>query len=558
MPSLVFSSLRGYRASWAVGDGVAALTLLAIAVPEQLATARLAGMPPITGLYAFVAGSVMFALVGSNRQMSVGADSTIAPLFAAGVTALAVPGSAVYLADVGILAVMVGLIVALVGLLRLGWIAQFLSAPIISGFLGGVAVIVVVGQLPDLLGLPAGGGSTLHRIGTVLADLRLTNWWTLGIGVGVFVVALLGHLIDHRMPGPLIGLVISAVLVGALRPHGHGVAVLGVVAHGGPRLGLHGMSFSVLGSLAPMAGVVALIVVSQSAVTTTAFADQGGYQVEVGRDFLGVGAGSVVAGLVGAFPVNASPPRTAAVASASGRTQAAGLAAAVGVVLLIPAAALLQDVPLATLAAVLIFIAGQIFHVRELTAIAKFDRFEFALAMVTLFTVALVGVEQGIVIAVALAILDRTRLSDRPALHVLGRITGTTSWTPVSGAEDAAQLPGVLVVLFATPLWYADAARFRTELDAAKKRAIGPLRVVVLDTIGMSDIDYTGSRTLGEVLDQLDRDSVRFAMARTGSRVRAGLERSDLLGRIGRQNLFASVNEAVLTLDPSKRPDTLQ
>ncbi len=558
MPSLVFSSLRGYRASWAVGDGVAALTLLAIAVPEQLATARLAGMPPITGLYAFVAGSVMFALVGSNRQMSVGADSTIAPLFAAGVTALAVPGSAVYLADVGILAVMVGLIVALVGLLRLGWIAQFLSAPIISGFLGGVAVIVVVGQLPDLLGLPAGGGSTLHRIGTVLADLRLTNWWTLGIGVGVFVVALLGHLIDHRMPGPLIGLVISAVLVGALRPHGHGVAVLGVVAHGGPRLGLHGMSFSVLGSLAPMAGVVALIVVSQSAVTTTAFADQGGYQVEVGRDFLGVGAGSVVAGLVGAFPVNASPPRTAAVASASGRTQAAGLAAAVGVVLLIPAAALLQDVPLATLAAVLIFIAGQIFHVRELTAIAKFDRFEFALAMVTLFTVALVGVEQGIVIAVALAILDRTRLSDRPALHVLGRITGTTSWTPVSGAEDAAQLPGVLVVLFATPLWYADAARFRTELDAAKKRAIGPLRVVVLDTIGMSDIDYTGSRTLGEVLDQLDRDSVRFAMARTGSRVRAGLERSDLLGRIGRQNLFASVNEAVLTLDPSKRLDTLQ
>ncbi len=558
MPSLVFSSLRGYRASWAVGDGVAALTLLAIAVPEQLATARLAGMPPITGLYAFVAGSVMFALVGSNRQMSVGADSTIAPLFAAGVTALAVPGSAVYLADVGILAVMVGLIVALVGLLRLGWIAQFLSAPIISGFLGGVAVIVVVGQLPDLLGLPAGGGSTLHRIGTVLADLRLTNWWTLGIGVGVFVVALLGHLIDHRMPGPLIGLVISAVLVGALRPHGHGVAVLGVVAHGGPRLGLHGMSFSVLGSLAPMAGVVALIVVSQSAVTTTAFADQGGYQVEVGRDFLGVGAGSVVAGLVGAFPVNASPPRTASVASASGRTQAAGLAAAVGVVLLIPAAALLQDVPLATLAAVLIFIAGQIFHVRELTAIAKFDRFEFALAMVTLFTVALVGVEQGIVIAVALAILDRTRLSDRPALHVLGRITGTTSWTPVSGAEDAAQLPGVLVVLFATPLWYADAARFRTELDAAKKRAIGPLRVVVLDTIGMSDIDYTGSRTLGEVLDQLDRDSVRFAMARTGSRVRAGLERSDLLGRIGRQNLFASVNEAVLTLDPSKRPDTLQ
>lgn len=554
---MVLSSLRGYRASWAVGDGGAALTLLAIAVPEQLATSRLAGMPPITGLYAFVAGAVMFALLGSNRQMSVGADSTIAPLFAAGVATLAVPGSAVYRADVGILAVMVGLIVALVGLLRLGWIAQFLSAPIIGGFLGGVAVIVLVHQLPDLLGLPAGDGSTLHRIGTVLTHLPLTNWWALGIGVGVFAVALTGHLIDHRLPGPLIGLVISTILVGTLHLHSRGVTVLGVVAHGGPRLGLPGFSWSVLSRLAPIAGVVALIVISQTAVTTKAFAEQGRYQVEVDRDFLGVGAGSIVAGLVGAFPVNASPPRTAAIASASGRTQAAGLAAAVGVVLLIPAAALLQDVPLATLAAVLIFLAGRMLHVRELIAIARYDLFEFALAMITLFTVGLVGVEQGIVIAVALAILDRTRLSDRPQMHVLGRIPGTTSWTPISGADRAAQLPGVLVVLFATPLWYANAARFRTELDAAKRRAIGPLQLVVLDTIGMSDIDYTGSRTLRQILDQLDRDGVRFALARTGGRVRAGLQRSDLLRKIGRHNLFASVNEAVVNLNDSKPTDPL-
>lgn len=557
-PPQLFSSLRGYRASWAIGDGVAALTLLAIAVPEQLATSRLAGMPPITGLYAFVAGSVMFALLGSNRQMSVGADSTIAPLFAAGIAALAAPGSVAYQADVGILAVMVGLIVALVGLLRLGWIAQFLSAPIISGFLGGVAVIVVVHQLPDLLGLPAGGGGTLYRIGAVLADLPLTNGWTLGIGAGVFAVALLGHLIDHRLPGPLVGLVVSAIVVGTLRLHLRGVAVLGVLAQGPPRLGVSGLSWSVVGSMAPIAGVVALIVVSQTAVTTRAFADRGGYQVEIDRDFLGVGAGSIIAGLVGAFPVNASPPRTAAIASASGRTQAVGLAAAVGVVLLIPAASLLQNVPLATLAAVLIFIAGQIFDVRELMAIARYDRFEFALAIITLVTVALVGVEQGIVVAVALAILDRTRLSDRPALHVLGRIPGTTSWTPVSGPDHAAQLPGVLVVLFATPLWYANAARFRTQLDIAKLRAIGPLRMVVLDTIGMSDIDYTGSETLRQVLDQLDRDGVRFALARTGGRVRAGLGRSDLLGRIGRQNLFASVNEAVLTLGPPTPPDPPQ
>ncbi len=172
---MLLSSLRGYRSSWVIGDLVAALTLLAIAVPEQLATARLAGMPPITGFYAFVAGSVMFALVGSNPQMSVGADSTIAPLFAVGIATVVSAISPDYVALVAILAVMVGVVVALVGLLRLGWVAEFLSAPIISGFLGGVAVIIVVHQLPDLLGLPGASGSTLHRVGVAVSDLHRTQ-----------------------------------------------------------------------------------------------------------------------------------------------------------------------------------------------------------------------------------------------------------------------------------------------------------------------------------------------------------------------------------------------
>ena len=173
--SMLLSSLQGYRSSWLVGDLVAGLTLLAIAVPEQLATARLAGMPPITGFYAFAAGSVMFALLGSNPQMSVGADSTIAPLFAVGVATVVSTVSPDYVALVGILAVLVGVIVALVGLLRLGWIAEFLSTPIITGFLGGVAVIIVVYQLPDLLGLSAGNGGTLHRIRLAASELHLVN-----------------------------------------------------------------------------------------------------------------------------------------------------------------------------------------------------------------------------------------------------------------------------------------------------------------------------------------------------------------------------------------------
>lgn len=240
--------------------------------------------------------------------------------------------------------------------------------------------------------------------------------------------------------------------------------MLGIVAHNAPHFGLRGLSLSTLEKVAPVAAVVALVVVTQSAATTRAFADLGGYEVDVGRDFLGVGAGSIVAGIVGAFPVNASPPRTAAVAAARGRTQAAGLGAAAVLALLVPAAGVLRDVPLATLAGVLVFVATRIFHGRDLAAIARFDLFEFGLAVIAMLAVALIGVEQGIAVAVGLAILDRTRLSARAHVHVLGRIPGTTSWAPLESTEHPVRPAGVLVVLFATPLWYANAAQFRAEL----------------------------------------------------------------------------------------------
>ena len=550
--SPLFPSLQGYRRPWVGLDALAALTLLAIAVPEQLATSRLAGMPPITGFYAFIAGTAMFALLGSNRQLSVGADSTIAPLFAVGIGGLAATGSTQYVALVGILSVTVGAIVALVWLLRLGWVAEFLSAPIITGFLAGVAVIIVVHQLPDLLGLPAEGGSTEHRLDAVGHALGQTNGWTLAIGAGVIAVVVAAERVDRRLPGGLLALVVSTGLVGLFGLRSRGVAALGTVAHSVPRFGLHGLSLHALGDVAPLAGLVALVVVTQTAATTRAFADQEGYEVDVGRDFLGVGAGSVVAGLVGAFPVNASPPRTAAVAAARGRTQAAGLAAAAALAVLVPAAGVLKNVPLAALAGVLVFIAARIVRVRDLVAIARFNRFEFALTLVTLLTVALVGVEQGIAVAVGLAILDRTRLDARPKLHVLGRIAGTTSWVPLSAGEDVEQLPGVLVVLYATPLWYANAVHFRAQLETSLGRAKGEPRVVVLEALGMSDIDFTGARALGEVLTMLERRRITFAVARSGSHLRESLARSGLLERIGESRFYPSVGEAVAALQPQE------
>ena len=546
----VFTSLHGYRRSWATADLVAGITLLVIAVPEQLATSRLAGMPPITGFYAFVAGTVLFALLGSNPQMSVGADSTIATLFAVGVAGLAAAGSSHYIELVSILAVMVGVIVMLVSILRLGWIAEFLSTPIITGFLSGVAVIIIAHQLPDFLGLPPTPGTNEHRIAYSISHLGSANGWTVVIGVGVLLVMIVCERIDRRIPGALIALVGSVALVSALDLQSHGVAVLGTIHTGAPRFGLTGLSWSALDSLAPLAAVVALVVIIQTAATTRAFAEQGGYDADAGRDFLGVGAGSVVSGLVGSFPVDASPPRTGAVATAGGRTQAGPLGAAVVVLLLIPVAGVLKDVPLATLAAILIFIALKLFRWRDLLAIARFDVFEFALAAVTLLAVVVIGIEQGIVVAVGLAILDRIRLTARPQLHVLGRIPGTTSWTPTMAAPEATQVPGVLVVLFATPLWYANASHFREMVDAELARADAPIRVLVLDTVGMSDLDFTGSRVLARVLDRCARDDIEVGFARAGEHVQQSLRRSGLMDRIGEDHLFPAVNEAVTALAP--------
>ena len=253
-PATIFSSLHGYKASFVGVDALAAVTLLVIAVPEQLATSRLAGMPPITAFYAFIAGTVLIAMLGSNPQMSVGADSTIAPLFAVGIAHLALPDSSHYIDLVGILAVLVGVIVALVGLLRLGWIAEFLSAPIITGFLAGVAVIIVVHQLPDLFGLPSTSGSTLHRIGFAWRTPRPDQ--RLGARHRSRHLRCRSCRQTHRPQVPR-----RARRTGRLhrrrrrlRPPAHGVSVLGRFAHGAPRFGLVGLSWSALGSVAPIAG----------------------------------------------------------------------------------------------------------------------------------------------------------------------------------------------------------------------------------------------------------------------------------------------------------------
>jgi len=534
-------------------DVLAGLTLVAIAVPEQMATSRLAGMPPAAGLYAFLAGSLVFAVLGRSAHLSVGADSTIAPVMAAGVAALGVSGTARYGELISFLALMVGALVVVVGLLRLGWIAEFLSTPVITGVLGGIAVQIVVRQLPAVLGLAGGGSTTFGRLRMVAGHLGRTNGWAVAIAVGVFVVIMGAEHLDRRIPGALIGLVTSIALSGAFDLTSHGLAVIGSIHGGLPSFAVPSAAWSDGRDLLGPALTVAFLCIAQTAATMGASGGASTSFADFDRDLVAVGVGSLVAGLSGSFAVNTSPPRSEIVAASGGRSQATGLvAAAVVVLVMLVATGLLRELPEATLGAILVFVATRLFRIGDLRSILRFDRIEFGLAVVTLLAVAVVGIEQGVVLAMLLSLAERTRRTARPRDAVLGRVPGTDHWIPNDVGRPTESVPGIVVYLVYAPLWYGNAAYVADRLRRLVDSAAEPVRGLVLDADAMSDIDYTGARTLGELAAELRQNGVAVAIARSSHLVHHDLKHSGLLRSIGRDRLFASVEDAVDVL--SRQP----
>src|SRR6201992_438868 len=318
----VFRSLQAYHRSFVAHDLVAGFTLVAIAIPEQLATARLGGFSPQIGFSAFLAGSLAFAIFGSNRSLSSGADSTITPIFAGGLALLAATGSSDYAALAGALALMVGLVLVVSGIFRLGWIADLLSIPVTTGFLVGISIHILISQMPGILGLATPSGPMLHRLATLAEHLPGANPFSLAIGLGVLALVAICERIDVRIPGALIGLVGAAAITVFFGLEDRGVALLGDIPAALPQLAMPDVAITRWLQLVPLTLIIAIIVLMQTAATTRGFADSD-QPPDVSRDFIGVGAGSILSGLMGGFPVNASPPRTAIVAETGGHAHVA-------------------------------------------------------------------------------------------------------------------------------------------------------------------------------------------------------------------------------------------
>jgi sulfate permease, SulP family len=543
----VFRSLQGYRPGFFAHDLVAGFTLVAIAIPEQLATARLGGFSPQIGFFAFLAGSLAFAIFGSNRSLSSGADSTITPIFAGGLALLASAGSPDYAALAGVLALMVGLVLVVGGIFRLGWIADLLSIPVTVGFLVGISIHIVISQLPGILGLATPQGPMLERLATLAEQLPRTNLFSLGVGLAVLALVAISERIDVRIPGALIGLIGAALATVFLGLENRGVAVLGNIPAALPTVAIPDVAITRWLQLVPLTLIIALVVMVQTAATTRSFASDSDRPPDVDRDFIGVGAGSILSGLVGGFPVNASPPRTAIVAETGGKSQLAILvAAAIVLGLLAFGGALLRHVPQAALGGVLLFVAMRIIRVGQIVSIYRQSLGELFLVAATAAAIIILPIEQGVGLGITLSLLHGIWSTTRARVTIYQRVPGTSIWWPSSPHIPGETEPNVVVAGFQAPLSFLNAYHFRSNMMALVQSSTTPLRLIVLEATGIVEIDFTAAQILRDTINACRASGIGFAMARLEStRARQAIERFGIDALLEGHRQFQSVEEAI-------------
>jgi SulP family sulfate permease len=527
-------------------DLMAALAVAAVAIPEQIATARLAGMPATAGLLVFVAGSLGFYLLGSNRFLSVGADSTIAPIFAASLALLAVSGSPHYMTLCAMFALLVGSIVVAAGIFRMGWISRLLSVPVITGFLAGIAIHILVSQLPALLGIAKGEGDFFAGVSAIVQNLPHFNPITLAIGISVFAITFFCETIDKRLPGALIAMILASLAVWSLGEAGHGVATLGVVQLGPLGASLPPLAYSDLVNLLPLALVVALVVMIQTAATSRSFPDAAG-GVDINRDLLGVGFGNILSGVLGGFPANGSPPRTAIIAESGGRSRLAGLCAAIVVAIFLAfGLRLLATVPLAALAGLLLFVAQRIFRFGTIRNVAERSWPEFVLLFITAAAIVALPIAIGVGMGIALSLLHGVWTITQTRAVAFEQVPGTTIWWPASENFKGDTRGDVVVVGFQAPLFFLNADTFRKTLEEAVLAASLPVSAVILEASSIVEIDFTGAQALIATIRFWNDRGVRFYIARLESlRAQQAMEKYGILPLLGAAQTFHSVDEAM-------------
>lgn len=535
--------LRRYERGWLRGDVLAGVTVAAYLVPQVMAYAEVAGLPAVTGLWAIVPALAVYAVLGSSRQLSVGPESTTALMTAAGVGAVvAVVGADRYADVAALMAVAVGLI-CLVGFVgRIGFLAELLSRPVLVGYMAGIAALMVMSQLGKLLRLSVEGDSFIQELVYALSHLDETHVPTLLLGLAVLALLLAFNRWAPTWPGPLVAMLLAAVVVAVLGLDEDGIAVVGEVPRGLPPLSVPSLDVD-LWALLPAALGVAVVGYTDNVLTARAFAQKRREVVDTNQEFLALGAANVASGFVQGFPVSSSGSRTALGDAMGSRTQLHSLVS-LGLVVatLLFLGPVLAAFPQAALGAVVVYAAIRLVDVAELRRFAAFRRSELVLALATTAAVLLFGVLPGIGVAVGLSVLDLLRRITRAHDGVLGYVPGIAGMHDVDDYPEAVQIPGLLVYRYDSPLFFANAEDFTSRALEAVDDAGGgpegaaaderPVEWFLLNAEANTEVDLTAVDALDSLRLALADRGIVLAMARVKQDLREPLAAAGFVERI--------------------------
>jgi high affinity sulfate transporter 1 len=525
---------------------IAGVTLAALAIPEVMGYTKIAGMPVVTGLYTILIPMVLYGLFGSSRHLVVGADSATAAIMAAGLVGLATASSPEYIAYAGILALMAAGLLILARLIKLGFIADFLSRTVLIGFLTGVGIQVAIGQISGMLGIPGGGSGPVQKLVTDVQQLGQVNSFTLGISLAVIIIIEGSKRINKKIPGALIAVIGSIILGSLIDLPSHGVAVLGAVPGGLPKIGLPTgvtLKMSTIIELLSVAISMFIVILAQSAATSRAYAARYNETFSENVDLVGLGLANIGAGISGTFVVNGSPTKTQMVDSAGGRSQLATLiTSAIVLIVLLFLTKPLAFMPDAVLATVVFLVGYELIDIKGMRKIFLQRPDEFWVALITAVIVVFIGVKQGIIVAMILSILVHIRYGYKPQNAVLGvNPSGRQGLQPVSSHAEAQ--PGLMIYRFHHSLYYANAEFFSQEVSELVNQADPPLKWFCLDAVAINDIDFTAAAVLRETCKLLKEKDIRFVTAEATNVVRKEMERMGVTGLMDSTAHYTSLEE---------------
>ncbi|HTU96936.1 MAG TPA: SulP family inorganic anion transporter [Solirubrobacteraceae bacterium] len=560
MPGWLFSSLRGYQKSWLRGDVVAGLTVWAVLIPEALAYASIAGVSPVVGLYAAPGALILYAAFGSSRHLVTGPMSATAALSAATVGAYATAGSTSFVAMTAALAITTGVIAVLAGLLRLGFLASFISEPVLKGFIIGLALTIIVGQLPAIFGVEKGSGDFFQKLWDLITKLGDTHVLTLVVGLGSIALLLVLRRVAPAVPGSLAVVLLSILAVAVFNLDDHGLDIVGHIARGLPSLGIPDVRFQGFLEMAGGAAGLMLVGFAEGLGAAKTYAAEHHYDIDVNRELLGLGTANLAAGLSSGMVVNGSLSKTAVNGSAGANSQVSGLVvAAMTILTLLLLTGLFEKLPEATLAAVVIVAVMELVDVGALVRLYRVysgrlgsvyqvgARPDFYAAIAALLGVTVFDTLPGLFIGIAVSLLLLLYRTSRPRVAELVRSPGADHYADIeriAGGGD--RIPGVVILRVEAGLYFANADWVRNQVRAAAQRP--GVTAVILDAENIAFMDITAVEMLDQLADTLEEEGVALRVARDIGDVRDVLRRAG--SHLDLDHVYPSVRAAVAASRP--------